>query len=524
MYESNMWTVIPPFKNEPITDFSNPENYKKQVEALERVAKEFGKEYDIVIGGKRYKTEKKIRSINPSKHDEIVGIVSSANEELARIALDEAWKAYESWSRTPAHIRAEYLLKAAQKIREKRFEFNAVAIYEVGKSWLEADGDVAEAIDFLEFYAREMLRYASEQPLTRILTEKNELRYIPLGVGAIIPPWNFPAAIMIGMTVAAVVTGNTVILKPASDSPVIAAKFYEVLEEIGLPAGVVNYLPGSGALAGEFLVKHPKIRFIAFTGSKDVGLRIHEFAAKPQPGQIWIKRTILEMGGKDAVVVDETADLDAAAEGIVSSAFGFQGQKCSAGSRAIIVEEVYDKVVEKVLERAKKLKMGDVRYYENNFGPVVNKSSLEKIMAYIEFGKKEGTLVFGGNSREDLGGYFIEPTIFKDVPNDARISQEEIFGPVLAITKAKDYKEAIAFANSTEYGLTGSFYSKDRSRIEWVKEEYFVGNLYINRKSTGALVGVHPFGGFNMSGTDSKAGGRDYLGLFLQAKAVSEKI
>lgn len=523
-YESNLWTILPPFKNEPYVNFADPESERRMVEALDRVRAEFGKEYDVIIGGKAYKSERKIRSVNPSKFDEVVGVVNSADEKLAELAVQEAWKAFESWSRTPAWKRAEFLLRAAHVIRERKLEFDAWVVYEVGKNWAEADADVSEAIDFLEFYAREMLRYDSEQPLTRIPGELNELRYIPLGVGAIIPPWNFPLAIMVGMTSAAVVTGNTVILKPSSDSPVVAAKFVEVMREVGLPDGVINFLPGSGALAGEFLVKHPKVRFIAFTGSKDVGLRIHELAARPQPGQIWIKRTILEMGGKDAVVVDETADLDAAAEGIVVSAFGYQGQKCSAGSRAILVRDVYDAVIEKILERMAKIKMGDVRYKENWLGPVINRGSMEKIMAYIDVGKTEGQLIWGGRSREDLGGYFIEPTIFKDVPWDAKIAQEEIFGPVLAIIKAEDFDDALRIANATEYGLTGSLYSRDRRRIERAKEEFHVGNLYFNRKCTGALVGVHPFGGFNMSGTDSKAGGRDYLGLFLQAKVWSEKI
>ncbi|SHH38243.1 L-glutamate gamma-semialdehyde dehydrogenase [Thermosipho atlanticus] len=516
--------ILKPFKNLPISDFSDSETEIKMKEALKKVEKTFGKEYDIVIAGKRYKTERKIKSINPSKIEEIVGFTNSATEELAELAIQEALKAFKTWSKTPAWKRAEYLLKTAEILRNKRYEFVATMVYEVGKNWIEADADFAEAVDFLEFYAREMLRYASEQPLVRIPTEKNELKYIPLGVGAIIPPWNFPLAILVGMTSAAIVTGNTVVLKPASDSTVIAAKFYEALEEAGLPEGVVNFLPGSGALAGEYLVKHPKIRFISFTGSKEVGSRIHELAAKPQPGQIWIKRTILEMGGKDAIVVDETADLDSAAEGIVTSAFGFQGQKCSAGSRAIIVEEVYDELVEKILERTSKIKMGDVRFKENWLGPVINRGAFEKIKGYIEIGKKEGKLIHGGNTKENLGGYFIEPTIFKDVAWNARIAQEEIFGPVLAIIKAKDFDDALRIANSTEYGLTGSLYSSSRKRIEKAKEEFHVGNLYFNRKCTGALVGVHPFGGFNMSGTDSKAGGRDYLGLFLQAKVNSEKI
>jgi 1-pyrroline-5-carboxylate dehydrogenase len=400
-------------------------------------------------------------------------------------------------------------------------EFNAWMIYEVGKSWPEADGDTAEAIDFMEFYAREMMRLADDQPLVKIEGENNQLVYIPLGVGAVIPPWNFPSAIMAGMTSAAFVSGNTVVLKPASTSPMIAWQFMRILEEIGLPAGVVNFLTGSGSTIGDTLVEDVRVRFIAFTGSRDVGLRISELAAKPRRGQRWLKRTILEMGGKDAVVVDETADLDAAAEGIVSSAFGFQGQKCSAGSRAIIVEKVYDQVLQKVVEKTKKLTMGDVTKPETYMGPVVDENAMKKITDYIEVGKQEGRLVAGGGHQGP--GYFIEPTVIADVDPHARIAQEEIFGPVLAVIKARDFDDALDIANDTEYGLTGSLYSKDEKRIEQAKEEYHVGNLYFNRKSTGALVGVHPFGGFNMSGTDSKAGGRDYLLLFTQAKAISTK-
>jgi 1-pyrroline-5-carboxylate dehydrogenase len=394
-------------------------------------------------------------------------------------------------------------------------------IYEVGKSWPEADADTAEAIDFLEFYAREMVRLAEEQPIAKIEGEDNQLVYIPLGVGAVIPPWNFPAAIMVGMTSASFVTGNTVVLKPASTSPMIAWQSVRILEDVGLPAGVVNFLTGSGSAIGDALIEHPQVRFIAFTGSRDVGLRINELAAKPHKGQRWLKRAILEMGGKDAVVVDETADLDAAADGIVASAFGFQGQKCSAGSRAIIVEKVYDQVLQKVIEKTKQLPVGDVTRPETYMGPVVDENALQKISGYIEVGKKEGRLVAGGEHHGP--GYFIEPTVFADVDPHARIAQEEIFGPVLAVIKAKDFDDALHIANDTEYGLTGSLYSKDEKRIERAEQEYHVGNLYFNRKCTGALVGVHPFGGFNMSGTDSKAGGRDYLLLFTQAKAISAK-
>jgi 1-pyrroline-5-carboxylate dehydrogenase len=510
-----------PFKNAPLTDFSKAENRQAQIEALEQVKSELGRTYPLVIGGKKIINEDTFASVNPARPEQVIGYFSRATVEQADEAVEAAAKAFESWKRVPAEERAGYLFAAAELMRQRRFYFNAWMIYEVGKSWPEADGDTAEAIDFMEFYAREMLRLAGEQPLTRIEGEDNELVYIPLGVGAVIPPWNFPCAIMVGMTSAAFVSGNTVVLKPASTSPAIAAQFVRILEEVGLHAGVVNFLPGSGSTIGDALIENPKVRFIAFTGSRDVGLRINQLAAKHQKGQRWIKRTILEMGGKDAVVVDETADLEDAANGIVASAFGFQGQKCSAGSRAIIVEQVYDQVLQKVIEKARQLSMGDVTQPDTNIGPVIDANAMKKITEYIEIGKGEGRLVLGGEQHGP--GYFIEPTIIADVKPDARIAQEEIFGPVLAVIKAQDFDDAMHIANDTEYGLTGSLYSRDEQRISRAKEEFHVGNLYFNRKSTGALVGVHPFGGFNMSGTDSKAGGRDYLLLFTQAKAISAK-
>jgi 1-pyrroline-5-carboxylate dehydrogenase len=510
-----------PFKNAPLIDFSKQENRQAQMQALEQVKSELGRTYPLIIGGEKITDKDTFASINPSQPDQVIGYFSRATVEQANEAVQAAATAFESWKRVPAEERAGYLFAAADLMRERRFYFNAWMVYEVGKSWPEADGDTAEAIDFLEFYAREMIRLAGEQPLVRIEGEDNELVYIPLGVGAVIPPWNFPGAIMVGMTSAAFVTGNTVVLKPASISPAIAFQFMRMLEEVGLPAGVVNFLTGSGSTIGDALVENPQIRFIAFTGSRDVGLRINELAAKHQKGQRWLKRTILEMGGKDAVVVDETADLDAAAAGIVSSAFGFQGQKCSAGSRAIIVDQVYDQVLQKVIEKTKELTMGDVILPDTIIGPVVDENAMKKISEYIEIGKGEGQLVIGGGQHGP--GYFIEPTVIADVDPRARIAQEEIFGPVLAVIRAKDFDDAMHIANDTEYGLTGSLYSKDPQHIEQAKEEYFVGNLYFNRKSTGALVGVHPFGGFNMSGTDSKAGGPDYLLLFTQAKAISAK-
>ncbi len=516
--------MLAPFQNEPLTDFSKPENVQAFQAALDKVRSELGRTYPIIIGGERIETSETFDSINPANPSQVVGRFAKATPELARKAVEAAAEAFETWKRIPPETRARYLLKAAAIMRRRKHEFSAWMVYEVGKSWVEADADTAEAIDMLEFYAREMMRLGGSQPVVPYPGREADLRYIPLGVGVVIPPWNFPNAIMTGMTSASLVTGNTVVLKPASTAPTIAYKLVEIFnEELLLPPGVLNFLPGPGSVVGDVLVTHPKTRFIAFTGSKEVGLRIHELAAKPQPGQIWIKRTILEMGGKDAVVVDETADLEAAAEGIVVSAFGYQGQKCSAGSRAILVGDIYDELLERVVERARQITVGPTVDRANWMGPVIDQAAFEKIMNYIEIGHDEGRLVLGGHAIDTPEkGYFIEPTIFADVDRDARIAQEEIFGPVLAVIRARDFDDALDIANGTEYGLTGALYSRDRLRLERAREEFHVGNLYFNRKCTGALVGVEPFGGFNMSGTDSKAGGSDYLLLFTQAKSISE--
>ncbi|HEY66493.1 MAG TPA: L-glutamate gamma-semialdehyde dehydrogenase [Caldilineae bacterium] len=518
--------MLTPFRNEPLTDFSQPENVRAFQAALEKVGSELGRSYPLIIGGERIETPETFDSINPANPSQVVGRFAKATPELTEKAVEAAAEAFETWKRIPPEVRARYLLKAAAIMRRRKHEFSAWMVYEVGKSWVEADADTAEAIDMLEFYAREMMRLGGSQPVVPYPGREAELRYIPLGVGAVIPPWNFPNAIMTGMTSASLVTGNTVVLKPASTAPTIAYKLVEIFnEELLLPPGVLNFLPGPGSVIGDVLVAHPKTRFIAFTGSKEVGLRIHELAAKTQPGQIWIKRTILEMGGKDAVVVDETADLDAAAEGIVISAFGYQGQKCSAGSRAILVDEIYDALLERIVERARQIKVGPTVDPSNWMGPVIDQAAFNKIMDYIEIGQEEGRLVLGGHAIETPEkGYFIEPTIFADVDRDARIAQEEIFGPVLAVIRARDFDDALDIANGTEYGLTGAVYSRDRLRLERARHEFHVGNLYFNRKCTGALVGVEPFGGFNMSGTDSKAGGQDYLLLFMQAKSISEAL
>jgi 1-pyrroline-5-carboxylate dehydrogenase len=512
------------FANEPFTNFKTIENSRAMQDALAKIGAQLGREYDIVIGGDRLKTSGKINSLNPARPAQVVGVHQKAGAEHAATAMSAALRAFDLWSRTSVATRASLLLNAAETIRTRKFEFMAWLTYEVGKNWAEADADVGETIDFLEFYAREALRLAASTTPIQYPGERNELHYIPLGVGAVIPPWNFPFAIMAGMTAAAIVCGNTVILKPSSDSPTIAAKFVEVLEEVGMPDGVVNFCPGSGATFGNAIVEHPRTRFIAFTGSKAVGLDINELAAKTQPSQIWIKRTILEMGGKDSIIVSADADLDAAVEAVTASAFGFSGQKCSACSRAIIDAPIYDVFIERLRERVAKLTVGDPA--ENaNLGPVINKAALSTMLEYIEKGKQEGRLIAGGTAPETAeGGFYLQPTVFADIPHKGVLSQEEIFGPVLALIKVNGLDEALEVANNTEYGLTGAIYSSDRAKLDRARNEFHVGNLYFNRKCTGAMVGAHPFGGFNMSGTDSKAGGPDYLYLFTQAKSVAEKL
>ncbi|HEX7176828.1 MAG TPA: L-glutamate gamma-semialdehyde dehydrogenase [Pyrinomonadaceae bacterium] len=512
------------FRNESFTDFSGEENASAMREALERVRGELGRDYPLVIGGERIMTGRTFESFNPANKTQVVGRFQKATEELARLAVERASETFKTWSRTPAEERAALLFRVADLLRERRHQMSAWMVYEVAKTWAEADGDTAEAIDFCDFYAREMLRYAGGQPLVKIEGEENRLEYIPLGVGVVIPPWNFPLAIMAGMTVASIVTGNTVVLKPSSDAPTIAYKFFELLEEAGVPPGVVNFTTGSGAEVGDVIVDHPKTRYVAFTGSKEIGLRINERAAKVNAGQIWIKRVVAEMGGKDAIIVDAGVDLDEAATGVVQSAFGFQGQKCSACSRAIIHTQVYDSMIEKIVERTERLKLGDPNAPGTSLSAVINNKAFKSINEYIERGKADGGRVVAGGGADGEQGFFIEPTVIADVKAGDTIEQQEIFGPVLACIRARDFDDALAIANDTEYGLTGAVYTNDEEKLERARREFHVGNLYLNRKCTGALVGVHPFGGFNMSGTDSKAGGRDYLGLFMQAKVVSEKI
>ncbi len=523
-------TVIQPvapqglFRNEPFIDFSDSANVHAMQAALTRVGDMLGHEYELIIGGQRTRTAEKIESLNPARPAQVVGVHQKAGLEHAERAMQAALDAFKTWQYVAVEERAALLLQTAELIRKRKFEFCAWLTYEVGKNWVEADADVAETIDFLEFYAREALRLAEATTPIQLPGERNQLLYIPVGVCAVIPPWNFPFAIMAGMTAAAIVTGNTVILKPSSESPTIAARFLDVLEEAGMPPGVVNFCPGSGSTFGNAIVEHPKTRLIAFTGSKEVGLDIHARAAQTKKGQIWIKRTILEMGGKDSIIVSTDCDLDAAVLGVVAAAFGFSGQKCSACSRAIVEDSIYDVFLERVRERVEALRVGDPSG-NANMGPVVNRSAMDTILSYIEIGKGEGRLLTGGHAVTTAeGGYYLEPTVIADVAPTARIAQEEIFGPVLAVIRAHDFDHALEIANNTEYGLTGALYSSSREKLEHAQRVFHVGNLYFNRKCTGAMVGAHPFGGFNMSGTDSKAGGPDYLLLFTQAKSIAEKI
>jgi 1-pyrroline-5-carboxylate dehydrogenase len=515
--------MLPEFKNHPLVDFSRSENRQQMLAALQTVRSQFDRVYPLYIDGAAVESRETFQSFDPCSKARVVGTFHKAGKTEVERAISAAQAAFPAWSQVEPRDRAAYLFKAAAVMRRRQSELNAWMVYEVGKNWQEADADSAEAIDFLEFYGREMMRYGATQPLTAIPGEDNELIYIPLGVGVVIPPWNFPLAILTGMTSAAIVAGNCVLLKPASESPTIGHKFVEIMQEAGLPPGVLNYVPGSGAVIGDHLVRHPKIRFISFTGSKEVGLRINELAAKTPPGQIWLKRVLAEMGGKDAIIVDRDTDLDEVADGVAVSAFGFQGQKCSACSRAIVDAAVYEAFIERLTARTADMTVGPVETQDNYMGAVINAAAQKKWQAYVEIGKQDGRLVFGGETGSP-NGYYCQPTIIADIDSRSRLAQEEVFAPLLAVIKADGFGHALTIANDTEYGLTGAVYSDNREHIERARREFHVGNLYINRKCTGALVGGNPFGGFNMSGTDSKAGGYDYLLLFLQAKAISEKI
>ncbi len=513
---------VTPFQSEPFDTYTTEASLSAMRVALDKVRAQLGKSYPLVIAGKKIDTEDRLTSTNPSRPSAVIGQTSKATVAHAEQAIEAAWSAFESWKCWTQEDRSRVCMKAAQIMRGRKHELEAWLVHEIGKNYVEASAEVAEMIDFTEYYARQALRHVDGiGHLNAYPGEENKSFYIPLGVGVTIAPWNFPMALMTGMLMGAIVVGNTVVCKPAEDTIVSLSKVFEIFEEAGIPPGVVNYLPGTGREIGAYLVDHPKTRFINFTGSLKTGIAINESAAKLRDGQKWIKRVFLELGGKDAILVDETADLDAAALGVIQSAFGYSGQKCSACSRLIVVDAVYDALVAKVVARAEELRVGAADT-NPDFGPVCNAAQAEKVAEYVEIGKGEGKLLSGGKRLEGEG-YFFAPTIFGDVSQDARIFQEEVFGPFLTVTRVANFEEGLKAVNNTVYGLTGAVYTRDRNRIEQARREFHVGNLYFNRKCTGALAGVQPFGGFNLSGTDTKTGGPDYLLQFLQMKAVAER-
>ena len=513
--------LLPGFRNEPLFRFNRAEERQQFAAAIDEVRSQLGEAYPLFVNGSALLTGSTIESRNPARPQELVGAVAAADAAHVDRAVEGAAAAFIDWSALGMEQRAHLLLRAAARLRKRRARFAAWEIFEAGKTWREADANVTEAIDFLEYYARQAIHLGSGGRLD-LPGEQNFFGFRPLGVGVVIPPWNFPLAILTGMLSAAIVTGNTVIVKPSSQTPVIAARFVRLLHETGLPAGVVQFLPGAGGTVGEHLVRHPNVHFIAFTGSEAVGTRIIELASKLAPGQHHIKRVIAEMGGKNAIIVDSDADLDDAVMGVIQSAFGYQGQKCSACSRMIIVGTQYDELLERLIEAARSLKIGMPEEPGNYMGPVIEAAARKRILGAIEQGRKVVRLALHVECSVVGSGYFVGPTIFSRVPPDSDLAQKEIFGPVLSVMEANTLDEALAIANHSSYALTGGFYSRSPANIERVKREFQVGNLYINRPITGALVGRQPFGGFRLSGTGSKAGGPDYLQQFLNPCTVTE--
>ena len=509
------------FANAPDTDYADADLRDKAQQALELVRNSLGKTYLPLINGEYAETIDYIDSVNPSRSTEIVGKIGLISVEQAETALQVAKKAFPAWASTPVRERAEILRKAAALMEEQRHELSAWICLEVGKIIPQADAEVSEAIDFCRYYADEMERLDAGYNYD-VAGETNRYFYQPRGIAVVISPWNFPLAIATGMTVAALVTGNCTLLKPAETASVIGAKIVEILVKAGIPKGVLQFVPGKGSEVGAYMVKHQDTHLIAFTGSREVGCRIYADAAILQPGQKHLKRVIAEMGGKNAIIVDESADLDQAVAGVVQSAFGYTGQKCSACSRVIVLHTIYDAFVARLVEATKSLNVGATDAPSTQVGPVIDSTARRRILEYIAKGKQESTLALSMPVPED--GYFVPLTIFTEVSPIDTIAQEEIFGPVLAVIKASDFDEALAIANGTDYALTGGLYSRTPQHIERAYREFEVGNLYINRTITGAIVSRQPFGGFKLSGVGSKAGGSDYLLQFLEPRVVTENI
>lgn len=509
------------FVNQPLRRFTDEAERAAFRQALERVRDELGRTYPLRLVRHIAVEEHYIDSLNPASPAECVGRVVRAGEDDAEQAIRQAEAACESWSRLSLHERAAHLERIGELLAARRDIFAAWEVKEAGKSWNEADGDVAEAIDFLHYYARQA-RLLEKRGAPSMAGEENRLEYRPLGIGVILPPWNFPLAIPVGMLSAAIVCGNTAILKPASETPVVAWHFCELLRVAGVPEGVVTCLPGSGAEIGEALVRDPRTHFVAFTGSREVGLQLQRIVAEQTESQRHVKRLIAEMGGKNAIIVDSDADLDDAVTGVIESAFGYQGQKCSACSRVICVGPVHDLFVRRLTEAARSLRMGDPADPGCRLGPVINAAAKRRILSVIEAAKLIAEPAFIGEPPEDAEGHFVPPAIFTDVPEDSPLAQEEIFGPVLAVLRARDFEEALRIANGTAYALTGGVYSRSPAHLQRAREAFLVGNLYLNRKITRALVHRQPFGGFKLSGMGFKAGGADYLLQFLHARSVTE--
>ena len=511
------------YENSPLVNFAYKENQEKMRNALREVRKRFAEKYPLVIGGEKVWTDKLTPSVNPAAPKEIVGYVPEAGIPEAERAVKAARTAFGKWNRTSFEERAQLLDRAATIMDRRRYELSAVEVFEVGKPWAEADGDIREAMDFCRFYAERMRLIGRPRLTQHVLGEESYQHYWPRGVALVIAPWNFPIAILCGMVSAALVTGNTVIMKPSEQSIICGAMLMQIFEEAGVPPGVLNFLSGHGSVIGAHLVDHKDVDLIAFTGSREVGLRIWESAGKTLPGQRELKRVVCEMGGKNPVIIDSDADLDEAIADSIYSAFGYQGQKCSALSRLILLEENYDRVMERLLSAAASLRVGNPEVPGIMVGPVIDEAAYRRILDYIEIGKSEATLAYQAKQvpRE---GYFIPPTIFTDVKPNMRIAREEIFGPVLSIMKVRDLDEAFAVANGTDYALTAGFFSRSPANIDRAKAEIEAGNVYINRSCTGAVVGRHPFGGFKMSGGGTKAGGVDYLLQFLLPRVVTENV
>ncbi|MFO0840363.1 MAG: L-glutamate gamma-semialdehyde dehydrogenase [Phycisphaerae bacterium] len=518
--------LMDPFANVPNTDFTHETSRRNMADALAHVRTRLGREYPLIVGGKRIATKEWDDSVNPSRPGEVVGRIAQADRAASENAAEVAYDAFRQWRRVKPHERAACLFRAAEIMERRRFDLSAVMSLECGKPWREADADTSEAIDFCNYYGNEMIRMSDHTRRRDLPGETNEYHYTPRGVVAVISPWNFPLAILTGMATAALVTGNAVIMKPAHPASVIAAELMSVMEEAGLPPGVLNYLPGPGSVIGEVLVKHPKVAMIAFTGSQAVGCRINRLAAESPTVQPALKKVIAEMGGKNAVIVDSDADLDEAIKGVTYSAFGYAGQKCSACSRCIVLEPVYDRFVSRLIEASRALQVGPADEPGTYVPPVIDRRAYQSIVEYVEIGKKECKVGLAVDTTDLVaktgGGYYVGPHIFVDVKPTDRIAREEIFGPVLAVIKARDMDEAISIFNGVDFALTGGIFSRSPANLERARVECECGNLYINRKITGALVDVQPFGGFKMSGLGSKAGGPDYLIQFCEPRTVTE--